>query len=363
MSPAALSILLATFTAEKERNRALAVWSSLTALGAATGLLLGGALTDVFNWHWIFWINLPVGIVTIALAARLMPAGERHELTETPGLTGAVLGTAGLLTLVYTIVETSTWGWTSTRTIGGLIVAAVFALGFVISESRAKSPLVPAAVIRRPNVSLGNAFIFLAAAGLLAMFFFVTIYLQTVLGYSPFKAGAAWLPFSLTLGVFSVITAKLIERFSAIPFLVIGALVAAGGLIATAQIDQSSGYLTGIAPSMMVVAAGFGLAFLPILGVATAGVPERNSGIASGLLTSSNQIGGAIGIAALVTIASSVTSDRMADGATRAAALVDGFQAALYVQAAILLGAALIGVLIAGFARESGRIEALPLPA
>ena len=363
MSPAALSILLATFTGEKERTRALAAWSSLTALGAATGLLLGGALTELLNWHWIFWINLPIGIVTIALAARLVPAGERDQQTEAPGLTSAIFGTAGLLTLVYTIVETSTYPWTSTRTIGGLVVAAIFAAGFVISERRSKSPLVPAAVIRRPNVALGNVLMFLAAAGLLAMFFFVTLYMQTVQGYSPFQAGAAWLPFSLTLGAVSGITMKLLERFSAIPFLVIGTVVAAVGTLAMAQMEVGSGYVTSIMPSMMLIAAGFGFAFVPILGIATGGVEQRNSGIASGLLTSSQQIGGAIGIAALVTIATSVTEDRAAEGATRVAALVDGFQAALYVQAGILVLAAVVAVLIAAFARESGRIEALPVPA
>jgi hypothetical protein len=204
---------------------------------------------------------------------------------------------------------------------------------------------------------------FLAAAGLLAMFFFVTLYLQLVKGYTPFQAGAAWLPFSLTLGVFSGITAKLIERFSAIPFLIIGSLVAAIGMVAMAQIGVDTGYWSGIAPSMMLIAAGFGFAFLPILGVATGGVEERNSGIASGLLTSSQQIGGAIGIAALVTISTSVTNSQIADGVSRAASLVEGFHAALYVQAGILVLAAVVGVAIAGLARESGRIEALPVPA
>lgn len=363
MSPAALSILLATFTEDKERAKALAAWSALTALGATTGILLGGAITELISWNWIFWINLPVGVVTMIAAARSVPAGERHELTEAPGLTSAVLGTAGLLTLVYTVVETATYTWTSTRTLGGFAVAILFAVGFVISEKRASSPLVPASVISRPNVSLGNAFMFLAAAGLLAMFFFVTLYLQLVKGYSPFEAGAAWLPFSLTLGVFSGITAKLIERFSAIPFLIIGALVAAVGMGAMAQIGVDTGYWSGIAPSMMLIAAGFGFAFLPILGVATGGVEQRNSGIASGLLTSSQQIGGAIGIAALVTIATTITNNQVAEGVTRAEALVEGFQASLYVQGGILVAAALIGVAIAAVARDSGRIEALPVPA
>jgi EmrB/QacA subfamily drug resistance transporter len=363
MSPAALSILLATFVEEKERGRALATWSALTALGATAGILFGGAITELISWHWIFWINLPVGVVTLIAAARTVPAGERHELTEAPGLSSAILGTAGLLALVYTVVETATYDWTSARTLGGFAVAIVFAIGFVVSERRAASPLVPAAVIRRPNVSLGNAFMFLAAAGLLAMFFFVTLYMQLVKGYSPFQAGAAWLPFSLTLGVFSGITAKLIERFSALPFLIIGSVIAAIGMLAMAQIGVDTGYWTGIAPSMALIAAGFGFAFLPILGVATGGVEERNSGIASGLLTSSQQIGGAIGIAALVTIASSVTNGQVSDGVTRAVALVDGFHAALYVQAGILVAAAMVGVIIATVARDSGRIEAMPVPA
>ncbi len=363
MSPAALSILLATFTEDKERTRALAAWSSLTALGAATGVLLGGALTELISWHWIFWINLPIGLITMAAALRIVPAGERHAQAQAPGLSSAALGTGALLAFVYTIVETGTYSWTSARTLGGFAIAALFAVGFVISERRSDSPLVPAAVIRRPNVALGNAFMFLAAAGLIAMFFFVTLYLQVVKGYSPFEAGAAWIPFSLTLGVFSVVTAKLVERFSAIPFMVIGGLVAAAGTAAMAQIGIDTGYLTGVMPSMMLIAAGFGLAFVPLLGVATTGVEERNSGIASGLLTSNQQIGGAVGIAVLVTIASNVTDGRVAEGAARSLALIDGFQAALYVQAGILVLAAGVGLLIAGFARESGRFEALPVPA
>lgn len=363
MSPAALSILLATFTGDKERTRALAAWSSLTALGAATGVLLGGALTELISWHWIFWINLPIGIATMVAAARTVPAGERHESAEAPGLSSAILGTAGLLTLVYTVVETATYSWTSTRTLGGLAVALVFAVAFVVSERRSSSPLVPAVVIRRPNVSLGNIYMFLAAAGLIAMFFFVTLYMQLVKGYSPFEAGAAWIPFSLTLGVFSGITAKLIERFSAIPFLIAGGLVAAAGTVSMAQIGVDTGYWTGIMPSMMLIAGGFGLAFVPLLGVATTGVEERNAGIASGLLTSSQQIGGAIGIAALVTIASNVTDTAVAEGTARGVALIDGFQTALYVQAGVLVLAAAVGVLIGSFARESGRIEALPVPA
>ncbi len=363
MSPAALSILLATFTEEKERTRALAAWSSLTALGAATGVLLGGALTELISWHWIFWINLPIGLVTMFSASRLVPVGERHESARAPGLSSAVLGTAGLLSLVYTVVETSTHSWTSTRTLSGFAVAAVFAIAFVISERRSDSPLVPAAVIRRPNVSLGNVYMFLAAAGLIAMFFFVTLYMQVVKGYSPFEAGAAWIPFSLTLGVFSGITAKLIERFSAIPFLIIGALVAAAGTMAMAQIDVGTGYWSGLLPSMVLISAGFGFAFVPLLGVATGGVEQKDSGIASGLLTSSQQIGGAIGIAALVTIASTVTDNAVADGTSRGIALIDGFQTALQVQAGVLVLAAVVGVLIGTFARESGHVEALPVPA
>lgn len=363
MSPAALAILLATFTEDKERTRALAAWSSLTALGAATGVLLGGALTELISWHWIFWINLPIGLAAMLLAARMIPKGQRHAETRAPGLASAVLGTGALLALVYTVVETSTWGWTSTRTISGLGLAATLAVLFVLSERRSSSPLVPAAMIRRPNIALGNVFMFLAAAGLIAMFFFVTLYMQMVKGFSPFEAGAAWIPFSVTLAVFSGITAKLVERFSAIPFLVLGVLTAAGGLLALAQVDAGSTYLGGLLPCLIVVAVGFGLAFLPILGVATGGVAGHESGIASGVLTSSQQIGGAIGIATLVTIASNVTADRMTEGAERAVALVDGFHAAMYVQVGVLLAAAVIGLLIGAFARESGRLDGIPVPA
>lgn len=363
MSPAALSILLATFTGEKERTRALAAWSSLTALGAATGLLLGGALTELVDWSWIFWINLPIGIAAMIAAARYVPEGGRHESARAPGLSSALLGTAALLTFVYTVVETESNPWTSTATLGGLGVSFLLGAAFLFSESRSKEPLVPGAVIRRANISLGNVYMFLAAAGLLAMFFFVTLYMQRVLGYSPFEAGAAWLPFSLSLGIFSGITAKLIERFSAIPFLTIGALVATFGMLQIAQIDAQSGYLTTLVPAFVTIAAGFGLAFVPILGIATGGVEQRNSGIASGLLTSSQQIGGAVGIAVLVSIATNTTADKMALGVNQMDAMVDGFQAAFLVQTGILAAAAVVGILIGVFARESGRFEGMPVPA
>jgi EmrB/QacA subfamily drug resistance transporter len=363
MSPAALSILLANFTGDNERTRALAVWSSLTALGATTGILLGGAITELISWNWIFWINLPIGIGTMIAASRIVPEGARHELSKAPPLSSAAFGTAALLALVYTVVETSTNAWTSAPTLIGFAIAIAFAIGFVWSERRATDPLVPKSVYGRSNISLGNVYMFFAAAGLLAMFFFVTLYMQTVLGYSPFKAGAAWLPFSLSLGVFSIITAKLIERYSAIPFLFVGALIAMVGVLQVAQLDADSGYWTAIMPGIATIAAGFGFAFVPILGIANQGVQEHESGIASGLLTSSQQIGGAIGIAVLVTIASTVTSNHVADGATRPDALVAGFHSAFLVQSTFLAAAAAVSVLIAVFARESGRLEGMPVPA
>jgi EmrB/QacA subfamily drug resistance transporter len=363
MSPAALSILLATFVEEKERTRALAAWTSLTALGAATGLLVGGALVEYLNWNWIFWINLPVGIVTLALAARTIPKDVLDGSAVAPGFASAALGTTSLLALVFTVVETSTYDWTSTRTLVGLGIALVLGIAFVIRERGAENPLIPAAVIRRPNIALGNAFMFGAAAALLAMFFFLTLYMQNVLGYSAMETGLAYLPFSLTLGVFSGIVAKLIEKVSAIPFLTLGALVAAAGMAQMSMLGVDSGYVTAILPALVTVAAGFGIAFVPLLGVATAGAPAADSGIASGLVTSAQQIGGAIGIAVLVTIATNATTDAAAGGASQGAALVDGFQSAFVIQTAILIVTGLVGVAIAMFARESGRLEGMPVPA
>lgn len=363
MSPAALSILLATFVAERERTRALATWTALTALGAATGLLVGGTLVELLDWRWIFWINLPVGLITLAAVARTIPADSAETSVRAPGFGNAALATSSLLLLVYSVVETSTYAWTSTRTLAGLALSAVLGIAFVLRERNADNPLIPAAIVRRPNIALGNVFMFLAAAALLAMFFFLTLYMQEVLGYSPLKTGLAYLPFSLTLGVFSGVVAKLIERVSAIPFLTIGALVAAAGMAQMSLLDAASGYTTALLPALMTVAAGFGIAFVPILGVATAGVPQRDSGIASGLVNSAQQIGGAVGIAALVTIATNATGNAAAGGANRAYALVDGFQSAFVVQTAILLATAVVGLAIAAFARESGRLKGMPLPA
>jgi predicted MFS family arabinose efflux permease len=268
-----------------------------------------------------------------------------------------------LLALVFSVVETSTYAWTSTRTLVGLGIALALGIAFVLRERSSDNPLIPAAVIRRPNIALGNVFMFGAAAALLAMFFFLTLYMQNVLGYSAMQTGLAYLPFSLTLGVFSGIVAKLIEKVSAIPFLTIGALVAAAGMAQMSMLDVSSGYVTALLPALMTVAAGFGIAFVPILGVATAGAPAKDSGIASGLVNSAQQIGGAIGIAVLVTIATTATGNASATGAARGQALVDGFQSAFVVQTTILLATALVGIAIAMFARDSGRLQGMPVPA
>lgn len=362
MSPAALSILLATFVAERERTSALAAWTALTAMGAVAGLLLSGTLVELLDWRWIFWVNLPVGVITLIAATRMIPVSDA-ERAEAPAVGSAVTATAALLTLVYTVVETGSQGWTSTRTIAGLALAAILAIIFVIRESRSENRLVPASVAKKPHIILANVYMLLAAATLLAMFFFLTLYMQLVLDYSPIEAGLAYLPFSVTLGVSSVLTTKLLERFSALPFLAIGPAVAAVGLYIMSTLDAGSSYAGALMPALMIVSFGFGMAFVPLLGVATAGVPERDSGIASGLVTSNQQIGGAIGIAVMVTLSTTVMNDQLAAGAQQVAAMLDGFSTAFTVQTILMSSAVLVAGLLSLFGREAARIEGQPVMA
>lgn len=362
LSPAALSILLATFTAERERTSALATWTALSVIGAVSGLLISGVLTELLDWRWIFLINLPVGLISILAVRRMIPA-DGDVTGGSPGATSAVAATTALLILVYTIVETERHGWGSTHTAAGLALAAVLAVVFMFRERSSASPLVPASVARRPHIVIANAYMFVAAGVLFSFFFFLTLYMQLVLAYSAIGSGLAYLPFSITLGVTSVLTGRLLTRFSALPFLAIGPVVASAGLFLISRLDAGSAYLSDLVPAIMLTAAGFGVAFVPLLGIATAGVPERDSGIASGLVTSSQQIGGATGIAILVTVATSVAEDRLAAGLDRVNAIAEGFSAAFQLQIGALAVAFVLSGLLSIYGREHARIEGQPVMA
>ncbi|HSA48647.1 MAG TPA: MFS transporter, partial [Yinghuangia sp.] len=354
LSPAALAILLATFRERGERARALGVWAALTGLGAATGLLLGGALVEWTDWRWIFLINLPVGAVALAVLPRIIAADQRGTRGRTPDFIGAALGTLAVLLLVYTVVETDSHPWTSGRTLLGLAGAAVLALGFAARQRTAAEPLIPRSLLRIRQAVLAQVMVLVAAGGLFAMFFFLTLYMQNVQAWSPIRTGLSYLPFSVGMGIASAVTAKMLTtRGPAVP-LVLGPTIAALGMYALSRMDAATSFAAHLMPALVVTGLGLGMAFVAVIQVATGGAGESDGGVASAMVTTCQQIGAAIGIAVLVTVATGLRDDRLAEGADPMTASVDSFSRAFEIQAALMGCAALLGILVAWAAHRAG---------
>jgi EmrB/QacA subfamily drug resistance transporter len=366
LSPAALALILGSHAEGPARARALAVWTSLLGIGAATGLLAGGALTELLDWRWIFFINLPVAAVALLLVPRMVPADDLRSARTSPNVAGATLGTLALLVLVFTVVETEHAGWTSARTLAGFGVAALLAALFAAGERRSASPLLPPALLRRRRPMIANGAVFLGAAGLMAMFFFQTLYLQRVLGWGALETGAAFLPFSIAMGTVSALMGKVVGRVDIRVLVGAGMGAAASGLLWMSSLTPTSNYVTHVAPSLALTAAGLGAAFMPLMELATGGAEDRDGGLASALLTTGQQIGGAIGIAAMVTIATATTRDELAAGTAPPQALTDGFTHAFQLQAGVLAAAGVLAVLLLGRAtarRATADVADVPSPA
>jgi EmrB/QacA subfamily drug resistance transporter len=335
LSPSALALLLAASPSSAERRRALAIWAGLLGLGAATGLLAGGALVQLADWRWIFLINVPVAVAALAAIPRVLDPDDLSMRRNAPNVGGAALATTALLLLVYTVVETDSHAWTSARTLGGLAVVIVLGAAFAVSERRSASPLLPAELLRRPLALRADLVIFFAAAGLLAMFFFQTLYLQRVL-----------LPFSGAMAIASGLMGKLPERVDPRLPITAGCGLAVVGLWLMSGLTPDSSYGADVLPTLILTGLGLGLAFVPIIGLGTGDAEERDGGLASGLMTTAQQIGGAIGIAALITIATDHTTNALHSGTTLTSALTDGFQAAFHVEAGIIAAAALLALVL-----------------
>ncbi|HUA07456.1 MAG TPA: MFS transporter [Solirubrobacteraceae bacterium] len=346
LSPSALALLLAASPDSAERRRALAIWAGLLGLGAATGLLAGGALVQLADWRWIFLINLPVAALALAAIPRLLPPDDLSARRASPNVGGAALATMALLLLVYTVVETDSHAWTSARTLGSLAVVLVLGVAFSWSERRSSSPLLPAELLRRPLALRADLVIFFAAAGLLAMFFFQTLYLQRVLGFSPLTTGLSFLPFSGSMAIGSALMGKLPNRIDPRLPITIGCGLAVIGLWLMSGLTPDSAYGADVLPTLILTGFGLGLAFVPIIGLGTGDAEERDGGLASGLMTTAQQIGGAIGIAALITIATDRTTNALHAGAPVPSALTDGFQAAFHIEAGIIAAAALLALVL-----------------
>jgi EmrB/QacA subfamily drug resistance transporter len=334
ISPAALSILSVTFKEGRERNIALGVWGAVGGFGAAAGVLLGGVLTDALSWQWIFRVNVPIGLVGLAFAPFLLTE-SRDAHVKRFDVPGAVLVTGGLSSLVYAITQAGSQGWTSARTIGFFVAAAVMLVGFVGWEARHPEPLMRLGIFRTRTVAGANVAGFIMGTALFSMFLMLTLYMQEVLGYSAMKTGVAYLAVAGTAIVWSAVAAQLVTRVGVKPVLTAGMAFLTAGLVLFTQVPVDGSYVTDLLPGFLLLGIGIGFAFVPISIAALAGVQPAEAGLASGLINTSQQIGGALGIAALSTIATSHTSDKLAQGVAAPSALVDGFTAAFLVGAII----------------------------
>jgi EmrB/QacA subfamily drug resistance transporter len=342
ITPAALSILSTTFVEGRERNVALGVWGAVGGFGAAAGVLLGGILTDALSWAWIFFVNVPVGVTAFILAPILLKESRDATVRSFDAL-GAVLVTGGLSSLVYAITQAGQDGWLAGKTVSFFAASLVMLVGFLAWEQRHPEPLMRLGILRIKTVSGANVAGFIMGTATFSLFLMLTLYMQQVLGYSPMKTGVGYLAVAGTAIFTSAIAAQLVTRIGVKPVLAIGMTTLTGGLVYFTQVSVGGSYLADLLPGFLLIAVGLGFSFVPISIAALAGIQPAEAGLASGLINTSQQIGGALGIAALSTIATSRTSDALAGGATQTQALVDGFHGAFF--AGVILAA--IGIVAA----------------
>jgi EmrB/QacA subfamily drug resistance transporter len=351
ISPASLSILTTSFTEGRERNRALGIWAAIGGIGAASGALVGGLLTQGLGWQWVFLVNVPVGLLVLALAPRIVPEGRAELGHRHFDIAGALLVTGGFVALVFGIVRADTLGWASAGVLGP-IAAGVLLLGaFVTVEGRvAKAPLVPLWIFTLRRVRAANAVVLALYAGVFVMWFFVSLYLQGVLGYDAIQTGLAFLPMTLGVAVASTRAPRLVSQIGARWTITAGMLTAALGLALLSSIHPGASFAS-VLPGGTLAAAGLGLALVPSTIVAVQGVPPAAAGAASGLLNTSRLLGGAIGLAVLTTIADTQTHDALKHGVRPLQALTDGYGDALLAAAVIVAAGAIAA---AGLLREKG---------
>jgi EmrB/QacA subfamily drug resistance transporter len=346
VSAVSLSLIMTMFTEAGERAKAMGVFGFVAAGGGTVGVLLGGVLTDVLDWHWIFIVNLPVGVAVFGLCLILLPSGHGQARTHLD-VAGAVTVTAALMLAVYAIVNGNQAGWTSDQTLG-LLAASLALLGvFLGIEARVQSPLMPLGLFRLRNVATSNVVGILWAAGMFAWFFLSALYLQLILGYSPLRVGLAFLPTNLIMAAFSLgLSAKLVMRYGVRIPLGIGLSLAGLGLVAFARAPVDGSYVTDVMPSMILLGFGAGMSFNPLLLAAMNDVDPAESGLASGVVNTAFMMGGALGLAVLTSVAASHTSDLRASGDGPLEALVGGYHVAFLIGAVFAFAAAAIGATV-----------------
>jgi len=355
VSPAALSIITTTFEEGPDRTKALGVWSAIAAGGAAFGLLLGGVLTQLLSWEWIFFVNVPVGIAAALLSLRHVPESRAPQRPESFDVGGAVSVTSGLIVLVYAIVKAQSFGWGSARTLGLTAAAIALLVAFVVIERRSDSPLIRLGIFRIRSLTVANIVLLAVGAGLFANFFFASLYVQRILGYTPIEAGFAFLPVTFGIGIGAGLAQQLIKRVDVRHVAVAGMALAAVGLYVLSLLPVDGSYVANLLPGLIPMSIGMGLAFVPITLIATTNVDGNDAGLASGLFNTSQQVGGALGLAVLSTLAADKTTSVLSSlghpptPAEQPAAIVEGFQVA-FTGAAILLACA--AIVLAAFLRK-----------
>ncbi|HEY4963109.1 MAG TPA: MFS transporter [Candidatus Saccharimonadales bacterium] len=350
MSPAALSIVLVTYREGHERNLALSVWGAVAAGGAAVGVLLGGIITQYFGWRWNFFINVPVGVFVFIMASRLVAKHEAEERDSSLDLPGAVTITGGLMMLVYALVKAPASGWTSKTSLVYFAISLALIIAFIINESRVKHPLIPLSIFKIRNLSGADLIQFSTAAGLFSVFFFCTLYFQEVLGYTAVRTGVAFLPIPITIAIVATNVPKIIQKVGYRKVLIVAPLISATGLFMLGHIPVNGGYWTHILPGLLVMAVGLGSTFVSVLIAATSGIPGHLSGLASGLVNTAQQVGGALGIAVLTGIATSSTVRYLSHQAhpqtAVAAATVHGFHVGFFVACGFSIVASLLAIFV-----------------
>jgi EmrB/QacA subfamily drug resistance transporter len=346
-SAVSLSLMVNLFTEPGERAKAMGIFGFVASGGGSIGVLLGGILTDVLNWHWIFLVNFPIGVLVVVLSLRLLPEARIPMANRRLDVAGAVTITASLMIAVYAIVNANQEGWTSLQTLGLLAVALTIFAAFLVIETSVRSPLVPLALFRLRNVAVSDVVGVLWAAAMFAWFFLTALYLQFVLGYSPLQVGLGFLPGNLIMGALSIgLSAKLVMRYGFRAPLAAGLGLAGLGLLLLSRAPVDGNYVVDVLPSMILLGLGAGMAFNPVLLAAMSDVEPQESGLASGIINTSFMMGGALGLAVLASLAASRSSDLLAEGESNAAALTGGYHVAFLVGALFAFGAAAIGGLL-----------------
>ncbi len=359
VSPAALSIVTTTFSDGAQRTKALGVWSAIAAGGSAVGLLVGGILTDVASWRWVFFVNVPFGIVTVFLALRFIRESRAAMAQRAFDLAGALTVTGGLVVLVYAIVKAQAWGWGSARTLGLGAVAIALLVAFVFIEGRSRAPLMRLNIFRVRSLAVADSVLLLVVSGMFGMFFFASLYVQEVLGYSPLKAGLAFLPVTFGIMIGAGIAQPLLKRAGVRNVSLGGIALATLGMLILTQLPVHGSYVGNLLVGLMPIAIGMGLTFVPITLMGTSGVAADDTGLASGLFNTAQQVGGSLGLAILSTLAASQTSSLLSSAHARAtsaagvAARVSGYHVA-FLGAAIMLA---IGVALLAFALRRSHIR------